>query len=144
MASLQEHVAAKGRLLIELRDSEGELKEVREVDNVITCVGDAHVADRMSDAGEAAMSHMAIGTGTTAASASDTALVGELDRNALTSTTQGTGGDDNDVIYVGMEIAHAKLPKFGRNLHETMPSQAPRGEGVTSGRGAPIVGEGAL
>ena len=65
-------------------------------------VTNLHVADALSSSpGEAAMSHMAIGTSSTAASTSDTALVSQLDRNALTSRTQGTGAADNDVIYVG-------------------------------------------
>ena len=41
----------------------------------------------MKDTTKAAMSHMAIGTGTTSAAAGNTTLVTELDRNALTSTT---------------------------------------------------------
>jgi len=42
------------------------------------------------------MSHMAVGTGTTAAAAGQTALVTETDRNALTSTTV----TNNAVAYV--------------------------------------------
>ena len=73
------------------------LKDERWIHNTVTALGDAHVADQMSDKGNAVMGWMAVGTGTPSA----TALGTELDRNALTSTTQGTGGDDNDVIYVG-------------------------------------------
>jgi hypothetical protein len=47
------------------------------------------------------MSDMAIGTVTTTLTAGDTQLGGELDRNTLTSFTQGAGGDDNKVVYVG-------------------------------------------
>ena len=42
------------------------------------------------------MSHMAVGTGSTAAAASDTALGTELDRNSLTSTTV----TDNAIAFV--------------------------------------------
>jgi hypothetical protein len=77
------------------------LKAERWIHNTVTPLGDAHVADQMSDKGETAMGWMAIGTGTPSA----TALGTELDRNALTSKTQGTGGDDNDVIYVGTWVA---------------------------------------
>lgn len=42
------------------------------------------------------MSHMAIGTGSTAAAASDTALGSQSARTTLTSTTV----TDNDVVYV--------------------------------------------
>jgi len=91
-----------GNLKVNLRDEFGNLRAMREIDNVFTDVGDAHVADQMaSTPGEAAMSHMAVGTDTTTLTAGDTTLGGETDRNALTSFTQGTAGDDNKVVYVG-------------------------------------------
>lgn len=102
MGKLSEKVSRKGYLKAELFDSNGLLIERRHVKNVITEVGDAHVADQLSSSpGEAAMSHMAIGTSSTAAATGNTALVSALDRNALTSRTQGAGAADNDVIYVG-------------------------------------------
>lgn len=86
----------------ELRGEDGLIKELREFDNVFTDVGDAHVADQMaSTPGESAMSDMAVGTVTTTLTAGDTQLGGELDRNTLTSFTQGAGADDNKVVYVG-------------------------------------------
>ena len=75
------------------------LKEDRLIHNTITELMDAHVADQMSDQGEAAIGYMNVGTGS-GQGAADTGLASELDRNALDSTTQGAGGDDNDVIYV--------------------------------------------
>jgi len=97
---MEEKMKFSGRLLIELRDKNKKLKDKRVVKNIITEVGDAHVADQMSDRTEAVINYMAVGTGTTAAAATDTALEVEIDRNVLTSKTQGTGVDDNDVIYV--------------------------------------------
>ena len=94
------NIVGHGRAV--LRDEVGKIKELREFDNVFTDAGDAHVADQMeSTSGEAIMSHMAIGTVTTTLTAGDTKLGGELDRNALTSFTQGAGADDNKVVYVG-------------------------------------------
>jgi hypothetical protein len=85
-----------------LRDEVGRVKELRDFDNVFTDVGDAHVADQMaSTPGEDPMSDMAIGTSAVELTAGDTQLGGELDRNTLTSFTQGAGGDDNKVVYVG-------------------------------------------
>ena len=99
-------IPISGHARVELRDTFGALKELREIDNVFTDVGDAHVADQMaSTPGEANMSHMAIGTKTTTLTAGDTDLGTELDRNALTSFTQGTGANDNKVVYVGDWIA---------------------------------------
>ena len=86
----------------ELRGADGKIKELREFDNVFTDVGDAHVADQMaSTPTEDVISDMSVGTVTTTLTAGDTQLGGEDDRNTLTSFTQGSGGDDNKVVYIG-------------------------------------------
>jgi len=97
---LSSRMGIKGLCHIELFGSDGNLKEERVIHNTVTQLGDAHVADAMSDQGEGALGYMAIGTGSGQGAAS-VGLAVSLDRNALTSTTQGTLGDDNDVIYVG-------------------------------------------
>ena len=74
--------------------------EVFEFENTLTQLGDALVADALSDRGVTLMSHMAIGTATGGKSTASTTLQTELARVALDSTTQGTAGDDNDVIWV--------------------------------------------
>lgn len=85
-----------------LRGPDGRVKVERRVHNIITDAGCAHIADQLaSSQDESAMSHMAIGTGTTGATGSDTTLETELDRNALTSFTQGSGADDHKITYVG-------------------------------------------
>lgn len=94
------NIVGHGRAI--LRDEDGKIQELREFDNVFTDAGDAHVADRMSSVpGESVMSNMSIGTVTTTLTAGDTKLGGELDRNTLTSFTQGAGADDNKVVYIG-------------------------------------------
>jgi len=72
----------KGKLSIALND-----EVVQEVDNLVVTAGKGYVASRMKDASATAMSHMAIGSGTTNPAASDTALETQLGRVALTSTT---------------------------------------------------------
>ena len=67
---------------------------VQETNNLVVTAGKNWVADRMNDA-NTVMTHMALGTGTTAAAAGNTTLVTELDRNALTSTTVST----NTIAY---------------------------------------------
>ena len=94
------HVGIKSRVDVRLLDEFGNLKEERIIHNTVTELGDAHVADAMSDKGEGALGYMAVGTGSGQTSAS-TGLATSLDRNALTSTTQGTGAADNDVVFVG-------------------------------------------
>lgn len=90
----------KGRCHIQLFGPDGKLKEERIIENTVTDLGDAHVADAMSDQGEGALGFIAVGTGS-GQGAGDVGLATSLDRNALTSTTQGAGANDNDVIYVG-------------------------------------------
>jgi hypothetical protein len=59
---------------------------VQEVDNLVVTDGKGYVASRMKDATADAMSHMAIGSGSTAAAAGNSALGNQLGRVALTST----------------------------------------------------------
>ena len=87
----ENEVAMKGRLTIALND-----EVVQEVDNLVVTTGKGYVASRMKDATATAMSHMAIGTGSTAAAASDSALGSESARVALTSTTVSGA----DITYV--------------------------------------------
>ncbi len=63
--------------------------EVLEPGNLVVTAGLAHIADQMLSAPtQASMSHMAIGTGTTAPAAGDTALGTEANRQALGSKTR--------------------------------------------------------
>jgi len=71
-----------GRLSIAINDA-----VVQEVPNLVVTDGKEYVASRMKDTSKSSMSHMGIGTGSTAAAAGDSALGGQVDRNALTSTT---------------------------------------------------------
>lgn len=89
-------VKMTGKLSIELRGPDGELKQSQEVENLVVTVGKNFIASRMKDATATAMSHMAIGTGAVAAAAGDTTLGAEVGRVALTSTTVTT----NSVAYV--------------------------------------------
>jgi len=94
------HLGIKGILTLKLFGPDGKLKEERVVENTITNLMDAQVADQMSDQGDAAIGFMAVGTGN-GQGVGDGGLAVSLDRNALTSTTQQAAGDDNDVLYVG-------------------------------------------
>ena len=93
-------VKITGKVHIELRDDNGNVKETRDVSNLVVALGCAYIADQLSDKGETVMSHMAIGNDNTEPTCSDTTLANELARVALTSTTQDTGANDNKVIYI--------------------------------------------
>ena len=88
---LNSELEMKGRLTIAIND-----QVVQEIDNLVVTTGKGYVASRMKDASATAMSHMAVGTGSTAAAAGDTALGNESARVALTSTTVSGA----DVVYV--------------------------------------------
>ena len=88
---------AKGLLTLELFDKDGNLKETQNIKNVVVNNGLNYIASRMKDASATAMSHMAIGSGNTAAAAGDTAPETQLGRVALTSTTVSS----NAITYVG-------------------------------------------
>lgn len=86
-----------GMVNVVVRDeTTGAIKQEFTVPNLVVDTGLAFIASRMKDATATAMSHMAIGTGSTSAAAGDTALETELARTALTSTTVTT----NSVAYV--------------------------------------------
>jgi len=60
---------------------------VHKINNLVVTDGKEYVASRIKDASATVMSHMAVGTGSTAAGSSDAALGGETGRVALTSTS---------------------------------------------------------
>lgn len=98
MQKIHSDIKVMDNVKVELFDEFGNLKEVREIHNLVVTTGLQHIADQLSSSpGGSAMSHMGIGTGATAAALGDTTLQTELDRNALTSRT-----DAGAVItYVG-------------------------------------------
>lgn len=94
---INDKLGVKGRLNVVLRDSGGNVKSETEIPNLVVDSGLDYIASRMKDATEDAMSHMAVGSGTTAANAADTALETQIGaRVALTSTTV----TDNEIVYL--------------------------------------------
>jgi len=94
---LNDSLKLKGRVGIVLKDKDGNVKETREIDNLVVDAGLDYIASRMEGTSSNVMSHMALGSGTTAAAAGDTDLESILgSREALDSTTV----TDNAVAYV--------------------------------------------
>ena len=87
---LNDGLKLTGKLSIAIND-----EVVQEVPNLVVTAGKKYVADRIKN-NSTVMSHMAIGTGSTAAAAGDTALGNQTARTALTSTTV----TDNEIVYV--------------------------------------------
>ena len=84
---LQDKVIARGRVHLILVDAQGNIKHEDEIDNLVVTAGKAFIASRMTGASAGVMSHMAIGTGSTAPAAGNTSLGSEVGRVALTSST---------------------------------------------------------
>ena len=80
-------IKLSGCLAICLYGPDGQLKDSREVKNLVVAGGKTFIAARMVAAAAAVMSHMAIGSGVAAAAVADTALGTQLGRAALTSGT---------------------------------------------------------
>ena len=97
---INENLKLSGQLNIVLKDKAGNVKDEREVKNLLVNKGLEYIASRMKDASKSVMSHMGLGSGTTAAAASQTDLVTLLgSREALDSTTI-SGSNNEKVVYV--------------------------------------------
>ena len=92
---INDTIKVTGELKITVTKPDGNVHETV-VPNIVVTDGKEYIASRMKDASATAMSHMAIGTGSTAAAAGDAALGNEASRVALTSTTVTS----NAVAYV--------------------------------------------
>lgn len=98
---IQENVKISGNVAFKLVDENGNIKEQFD-HNLVVDTGLAYIASRMKDATATAMSHMAIGTSSTAAADAQTALITEAARVAFTSSTIVTTTVTNDSVqYVG-------------------------------------------
>lgn len=93
-----ENLKVTGALRVVLTGADGQVKDDRELKNLVVNTGLNFIASRMKEATATVMSHMSLGTGTTAAAAGDTTLGTEISasRVALTSTTVTA----NQVTYI--------------------------------------------
>lgn len=94
---MEDSLKLKGDVFITVKDKDGNVKEERHEENLVVSAGLNFICDRMAGTSEAVMSHMALGSGTTAAAAGDTDLGSILgSREALDSTTVSS----NTITYV--------------------------------------------
>lgn len=92
---INDTIKVTGELKLTLTKPDGNTHETV-IPNIVVTDGKEYIASRMKDATATAMSHMAIGTGSTAAAAGDSTLGTEAGRVSLTSTTVTS----NAVAYV--------------------------------------------
>ena len=87
---LQDHLKITGAVSIKLFDANGGVKDERKIQNLVVTAGKTFIAASMLKTTvdtPIAMTNMAVGAGTTAAAAGDTALVSELGRVTLASSS---------------------------------------------------------
>ena len=83
----KDKLKATGSVNVVVRGEDGRVSQNFTVPNLVVDTGLNYIASRMKDASATVMSHMAVGTGTTAAASGDTALETESARVALDSST---------------------------------------------------------
>lgn len=92
LADLLDAPLIKGEMHLELRGPDGKIKATRHVDNLVVTIGKNGITEQLLAAPSSPTkpTHMAIGTGSTAAAAGDTVLGTESARVAFTSKTRST------------------------------------------------------
>lgn len=101
----QESIKVTGKLSIVVRDESGAVKDQRDVNNLVVTTGKTFIASSLlktTTNSPAAMSHMAVGTGATAAAAGDTALGAEI---AASRTALGTATSSGAVVTYAATFA---------------------------------------
>lgn len=94
---MNENVSPKGQVSIEIFNSKGDLKEKVHVPNLVVTTGRNYITSRLNDTAQTdVMSHMAVGSGTAAATLADTVLGTEITRVAFDSDNIV----DNVITYV--------------------------------------------
>ena len=96
---LNENLTLTGQVGIEVRDPQGNVNEKREIKNLVVNAGLAYIASRMAGSTKAVMSHMALGSGTTAAQPSQTDLSSILGARESIDSTSIAGAQNEKVQY---------------------------------------------
>ena len=90
---IKENLKLKGDVTLTLTDKNGKLKDKKEIKNLVVNAGLSFITSRMLGTSKAVMSHMALGSGSTAANASDTSLGSQVgNREALDSASETSTG----------------------------------------------------
>jgi len=84
---MKELFALRGDLTVTVTGPDGQVKEIHDFKNLIVQVGKNFVANAILYSSSSPFTHMAIGTGTTAAANGDTTLQTELVRQAFSTSS---------------------------------------------------------
>ena len=92
---LNDNIKITGDVVLSVVGPDGQIKEKREIKNLVVTAGKDFIASRMKDATASVMSHFAIGTDDTSPVVGNTALGAEAGRVAL----GGTVVSGSQVVY---------------------------------------------
>jgi hypothetical protein len=98
--NMNEFPKMRGDVDIVLKRSDGSIKEKREIKNLVVNTGLAYIISRMVGTAKNVMSHMGVGSSTTAAAAGNTALGSALGSRVSLDSTTIAGSNNEKVVYV--------------------------------------------
>jgi hypothetical protein len=93
---INEGLKLKGDVAVVLRDKNGNVKDERKINNLIVDAGLNFICDRMKN-DETAMTHMGLGSGTTAPAAGNTTLESQLGSREVLDSSTVTG---NQIVFL--------------------------------------------
>ena len=100
---VKDKIKPKGLVSIVLKDEHGNVKETH-TQNLVVNTGLAFIASRIVGTASPVISHMGVGSGDTAAAGSQTGLITQLSRVALTSTAIVTTNVTDDSVQFVAEF----------------------------------------
>lgn len=109
---LNDDVTITGHFHAELRDKRGQLKQVVDVPNLVVSTGRVRIAGRMVGAANV-MTHMALGSSTTAPTLADTALLAELSPRVMLSSSTASSNVVTYAAVFGAGVATGAVTEAG-------------------------------
>lgn len=97
---INEKLKLSGELSIVLKDEFGNVKDTREVKNLVVNTGLAFIISRMVSTTKDPMSHMALGAGTAGTSANQTDLMSLLGSREALDSVAIAGVNNEKLVYV--------------------------------------------
>ena len=97
---INENLKLSGQLNIVLKDKNGKVKEERVEKNLVVNKGLAFIISRMEGTAKGVMSHMALGSSSTAEAAGQSDLVSILGAREVLDSTTITGTNNEKIVFV--------------------------------------------
>lgn len=104
---MNDKLKVKGLISLKVTDKDGNLKDERLIKNTITNAGLAQIALLAGDASAVPFTYLALGTGTTAAAATDTALETETSASGLERAAATVSRVTTTVTNDTLQLLHA-------------------------------------